>query len=95
MAPGFFDKVKRIAKTVARVLPKAIETGTKVAKTAATILEQVPIPQVQTASKVVRMAGDGLEGMQELIGRMERGNQERLVGAAGGTRGYRRGPLAR
>ena len=101
MAPGLFDKAKRLMQKALPTVTKIIDTGIKVAGGVGQVLQSVPIPQAQVIGRGLqtgaRYAGQGMDTIGDLVSRMS-GQTQQQISANSEWRpssSYRRGPLAR
>ena len=101
MAPGLFDKAKRLMQKALPTVTKIIDTGIKVAGAAGQVLSAIPTPQTQALGRGLqtgaRYAGQGMDTIGDLVSRMS-GQTQQQISANSEWRpssSYRRGPLAR
>ena len=92
MAPGLFDKAKRLMQKALPTIGKIVDTGSKVAGAAGQLLQSVPIPQAQVIGRGLqtgsRFAGQGMNAINSIVSQMSGQNQRQISS-------YRGGPLDR
>ena len=92
MAPGLFDKAKRLMQKALPTIGKIVDTGIKVAGAAGQLLQSVPIPQAQVIGRGLqtgsRFAGQGMNAINSIVSQMSGQNQRQISS-------YRGGPLDR